>query len=46
MTVLDSIKILQLNKGTKIFTYLSQESYFEEQSIFELFSKKIIFFKD
>lgn len=46
MTVLDSIEILQLNKETKIFAHLSQESYFEEHSIYELFSKKIILLKD
>ena len=45
MTVLDVIEILQLNKDNTIFTPLPPESYLENRSVFEVSSKKIIFYE-
>ena len=45
MTVLDLIEILQLNKDNTIFTPLPPESYLENRSVFEVSSKKIIFYE-
>lgn len=45
MTILDLIEILQLNKENNIFTSLPPGPYFEDHSIFEVSSKKIIFYE-
>lgn len=45
MTILDLIEILQLNKDKNIFTPLPPGPYFEDHSIFEVSSKKIIFYE-
>lgn len=46
MTVLDLIEILQLNKGNNIFTPLPSGSYFKTHSVFDVSSKKIIFYEE
>ena len=46
MTVLNLIEILQLNKGNNIFIPLPPGPYFEDHSIFEVSSKKIIFYEE
>lgn len=45
MTVLDLIEILQLNKGNTIFTPLPSRSYLKTHSVFDVSSKKIIFYE-
>lgn len=45
MTILDLIEILQLNKENNIFISLPPGPYFEDHSIFEVSSKKIIFYE-
>lgn len=45
MTILDLIEILQLNKENNIFIPLPPGPYFEDHSIFEVSSKKIIFYE-
>lgn len=45
MTILDLIEILQLNKDNNIFIPLPPGPYFEDHSIFEVSSKKIIFYE-
>ena len=45
MTILDLIEILQLNKENNIFISLPPGPYFEDHSILEVSSKKIIFYE-
>lgn len=45
MTILDLIEILQLNKENNIFIPLPPGPYFEDHSIFQVSSKKIIFYE-
>lgn len=46
MTVLDLIEIMELNKENDIFIPLPSGPYFVSHSIFEVSSKKIIFYKE
>ena len=45
MTVLDLIEILQLNKDNTIFTPIPSRSYLKTHSVFDVTSKKIIFYE-
>lgn len=46
MTVLDLIEILQLNKENNIFIPLPSGQYFKTHSVFDVSSKKIIFYEE